>query len=243
MTPELHHWNPQRQAMITHSSARFWLLLSALTTSSWAQTTAPSAFQRLDKNNDGQITRDEAPGPDGFAAADADKNGAVTPEEFRRYLANRSKSATPAPAAPTQPTPVRAAPNALFEIVDAPGFTDVKGEINGLALADLDHNGRLDIVRTQEAGLTVLINQGEFRFEPHPIQVSNPDGSPGRIGNKGEVPNFVDFNHDGHLDLFLTNNRADTGGRRHRLLPAQLLRRLGLGKVRPVLPQPERIPL
>lgn len=48
----------------------------------FAQHTAPgtAAFQRLDRNRDERLTRDEVPSADSFAAADTDKNGAVTIE-------------------------------------------------------------------------------------------------------------------------------------------------------------------
>lgn len=195
MTPRLHH-------SITV------LLLAFCCCQAHAQAPGTAAFQRLDKNSDGKLTRDEAPNPESFTAADADKDGIVNLEEFRHYLANRDK---PSPTTPTKPAPAGAArlpvsENSLFEIVDAPGFSDVKGEINGLALGDLNHDGFLDMVRTHENGITVLLNQGGFRFEPRPIHVRNPDGSPGRIGRKAEVPNLVDFNRDGHLDLFITSN-------------------------------------
>ena len=203
MSPKLHN-----------SIAAVTLALSVLTTASaaLAQIVLP-AFQRVDKNGDGILTRDEAPNAESFAAADADKDGAVTPEEFCHYLANRPKTSTPAA---TRPAPVRADAHVLFEIVDAPGFSDVKGEINGLALADLDRDGLLDIVRTHESGLTVLINRGGFRFEPHGIKVRNPDGSEGQITRKAQVPNLVDFNQDGHLDLFITSNhrRSPSAARR-----------------------------
>ena len=41
-------------------------------------------FQRLDKNRDGVITRDEAPGDTAFNGADANGDGRVTREELAR---------------------------------------------------------------------------------------------------------------------------------------------------------------
>lgn len=183
----------------------------------FAQQTAPgtAAFQRLDRNRDERLTRDEVPSADGFAVADANKDGAVTIEEFRRYLANRQKPSTPAAA---KPAPKRVDANALFESVNAPGFTDVKGEANGLAIGDLNRDGLLDIVRTHEAGITILLNRGSFRFQPHTIVVRNIDGSEGQVMRRAQVPNLLDFNRDGHLDLFITGNRRPRGLNGNQLL-------------------------
>jgi hypothetical protein len=137
-----------------------------------AQTPGEAAFQRLDKNHDGMITRDESPGPDGFAAADTDKSGAVTPEEFRRYLASRQRPPTPIPVpAPTNatttqtPAPVDGKPalkqlpdsdavrdaagtGQLFECAHVPGLTDIRKGVNGFALADLNRDGLPDFIAT-----------------------------------------------------------------------------------------------
>ena len=60
-----------------------------------------AAFKRLDKNGDGNITRDEAPSAESFRAADANQNGSVSPDEFRRFLTNRNRP-VPEGAAPTR---------------------------------------------------------------------------------------------------------------------------------------------
>lgn len=49
-----------------------------------------AAFQRLDLNRDGRLTRDEVAGDVGFAPRfddiDINRDGVITPEEMRRYL-------------------------------------------------------------------------------------------------------------------------------------------------------------
>ena len=147
-------------------------VLAASVVQTHAQTPGEAAFQRLDKNQDGKITLDESPGTDGFASADADKSGAVTPEEFRRYLASRQRPQTPNPApAPTHatamPTPapvdgkpvLKALPDSdavrdaagtgqLFECVHVPGITDIRKGVNGFAFADLNRDGLPDFIAT-----------------------------------------------------------------------------------------------
>lgn len=126
-------------------------------------------FKRLDRNGDGKLTRDEVADAAAFAAADADKNGAVAPDEFRRYVATRQRPRpTPAPAtakpAPALP-PVNGRPvlkqlpdcdavrdaagrGQLFECMHVGGITDVRKGMNGFALADLNRDGRPDVIAT-----------------------------------------------------------------------------------------------
>jgi hypothetical protein len=230
--------------MSTHFHSTIALLLAlAFSGFSYAQATTGSAlFQRLDKNGDGKITRDEAPNPESFAAADADNDGSVTPDEFRRYLATRRR------AEPNQPTAVAPPEDALppsadgrpalkrlpdcdavrdaagigqlFECVHVPGITDVREGMNGFALADLDRDGRPDLIATfsppataRTTRLAVLLNEGGFRFTPHAITIRGSSLTMEDFGGAAQIPNLADFNRDGFLDIVVTRSAPSLAGK------------------------------
>lgn len=228
------------------------LLMIAFSVSAFAQT-APGAalFQRLDRNRDGTLSREEVSDAAAFTAADTNGDEQVTAEEFRRYMAGRQKpaSALAAPAsvatAPSAPPPVNGRPvlkelpdcdavrdaagtGQLFECAHVPGITDYRAGMNGFAIVDLNRDGRPDVVATctpMDAApgkpfrntLRVLVSEGGFRFREHRIEIRGSDLTQAAFGQWSQIPNFLDLNKDGFLDLLVTRSsqnrsRQETGG-------------------------------
>jgi len=193
------------------------ILIGTLAAASAQAQTAPSSktFERLDKNADGKLTADEATDDAAFKAADKDGNGSVTREELQAYLASRATAAKakaqPTPeTAPSQDIPVLK--GGLFERVHVAGFSDLRDGMNGVAVADLNADGRKDIVATTTGRtgnrLRVFTNEGAMKFTEHTVTISGSKVRPDDMGMKPEVPNLVDFDGDGFLDIFLTRHRG-----------------------------------
>jgi hypothetical protein len=119
--------------------------------------------------------------------------------------------------------PIDSWPGALFSRVDVAGFTDIAEGTNGIALADLNRDGLVDIVATYtepRRGLSnnghrlrVFINQGNFRFQMHSITIRNSRLTGESFGAFPQIPNLVDFNGDGLLDLFITRHSPYWAGK------------------------------
>jgi hypothetical protein len=76
-------------------------------------------------------------------------------------------------------------------------------EPGSVAVADLNHDGKLDIVvaNTASESISVLLGDGRGKFQHAP-------GSPFPVGH---LPNDIaigDFNHDGNLDLMIPNHQT-----------------------------------
>jgi arylsulfatase A-like enzyme/catechol 2,3-dioxygenase-like lactoylglutathione lyase family enzyme len=111
----------------------------------------------------------------------------------------------------------------LFESIVVPSFTSIQEGMNGVAIADLNKDGLLDIVATYSAPRgtggrwgegekwRVFINDGGFKFHPHTIKLIDSKVSMDSFG-RGQVPNLADFNGDGFLDLFVTRHAQMQGG-------------------------------
>ncbi|MFZ5830833.1 MAG: FG-GAP-like repeat-containing protein [Planctomycetota bacterium] len=179
--------------------------------------TAPGGklFERLDKNADGRLASDEVTEAAAFKEADINADGFVTREELQALLARRAAAKkappkSPPPAAPSVEIPVLK--DGLFERVHVPGFSDLRDGMNGVAVADMNGDGRKDIVASTTGRnsnrLRVYVNEGGMKFTEHAVDITGSNIRADDMGMKPEVPNLVDFNGDGFLDIFLTRHRG-----------------------------------
>jgi hypothetical protein len=187
-------------------------------------------FRRLDRNGDGKLTADELPAAGGLrtaiAAADRDGDGAVTLAEARAAFGSMQRRP------PTRSVVSRRAPKGgLFERIEIAGFTDMVAGTNGFAMADMNRDGRLDLILAQSPvlrgaenaraatslkadALRVLVAVGPWRYEERTIAIEGAQPQGARAASRApQIPFLADFNRDGYLDIFLTRHVASMGGR------------------------------
>ena len=195
-------------------------------------------FRRADVDGDGRLSRDELaaiPQVRGMLeGADVSGDGLLSLDEVVAHMDARSG---PRPIEPVMPAPGepfrKAGPDndagrdaagrgQLFESVHVTGFTFIRDGMNGLALGDMDRDGRVDLVatyppRSMRPGvappdqLCVFLNRGGFTFEEHPFVIEGSSLAPRSFGYDAQAPHLVDLNGDGFLDVFVCRGspRAD----------------------------------
>jgi len=193
------------------------LLITGGATRVWLQMTVGKQFSKLDANGDGRLTRDEVPSSSPFDAWDREQYGAVTASQFIAYHAK------PAADDDSSEPPAQAASEPLFRRKHIPGFCDIAEGTNGIAMADLNQDGLVDIIATyteKNRGLSntghhlrVFMNQGNLRFQSHPITVRDSKLTGESFGAFPQIPNLVDFNGDGLLDIFITRHSPYWAGK------------------------------
>ena len=93
----------------------------------------------------------------------------------------------------------RQKPDGTFEDVSAGSGLDFPGHNMGVALGDLNNDGRPDMVITQVNGARVFLNQGGMKF------LDATAGSGLRNPMWGTSVALLDYDRDGWLDVFVVN--------------------------------------
>jgi len=195
-------------------------LKSAPTESGGAPQWLQRVFQNADANGDGKLSRQEFPRNEIFDEVDTDQDGFASRDEVRLYFRNpKYQSNASEPEAP------------LFRRVEIPGLTDVESGTNGFAIADLNQDGWLDYVATQsipgihlpkgpkgnpirkEDLLRVLINREGKGFDEHEITIESDWLTSASFGRSSQIPNLIDLNGDGLLDIFVSRGSPVNAGK------------------------------
>lgn len=93
----------------------------------------------------------------------------------------------------------RQLPNGHFQDVSAGSGLDVAGYHMGIAIGDINNDGKADVLATSVGSTRMFVNRGDGKFE----DLTNSIG----IDNLswGTSASFVDFDRDGWLDIVVVN--------------------------------------
>ena len=187
------------------------------------EVTSRGAFRAGDANRDGAVTREEF--REYFRKRQAD--------EAKRPAEQTPPAPIPTPERPGEP-PLKKLPDSdavrdaagrrqLFECSHVAGLTNIREGMNGFAIADLNRDGLPDIIATFSRKATffkrvndklrVLINEGEFRFRPHTIDIRGSALTAESFGKSAQIPNLADFNGDGWLDIVVSRSAPSLAGK------------------------------
>ncbi len=167
-----------------------------LLTCGWAiaQESLEQRFERLDANDDGKISREEAGGRDWFDRFDADGDGFVTLEEANASTERRNeRSGRPVPDVVTDVPP--SPEGAIFQLA----WVHAQPTAQATALLDLTGNGALDLAIAAKPQLHIVTTDGAGGYaheQTHRVDRVNGWGA-------------HDLNADGRLDLFLAQPEGD----------------------------------
>jgi hypothetical protein len=117
-----------------------------------------------------------------------------------------------------------AGPGPLFERTVVPGISEIREGMNGVALADLNRDGRVDIMATyaepdllgktgQGTELRVFLNSGGFRFREHRLVIRSQQVSARNFGLRAQIPVLADFNDDSFLDVLVSRSARTNNGK------------------------------